>query len=104
MHYMRVTLDDKLFGHFDAAKFGDATNIVTTQVNQHQMLGKLFRIIPQLGLKCAIMLRRFAPLAGTGNRPHGDFATLLPHQNFGRCAHYMELAHVEIKHIRRRVD
>ena len=53
MMYRRERLDDKQLRHAHAAGFGDAANIVTHQVDDHQVLGAIFR-------RCGEFLRLLA--------------------------------------------
>ena len=47
MHDVAVALDDELLGDRHAAIGGDAADIVAAKVQQHEVLGDLFRIVEQ---------------------------------------------------------
>ena len=80
MHDMRITLNHHLLGNFYAADFCDAADIIAPQVDEHQMLRQLFGVAAQFLFKFAITFGRRSAFARAGDRPHGDFVALLPHQ------------------------
>jgi hypothetical protein len=43
MMHRRERLDDKQLRHAHAARYGDAANIVTHQIDDHQVFGAVFR-------------------------------------------------------------
>ena len=108
MHHMTVTLDHKGFGHFDATNLCDAANVVTRQINQHDVFGTLFRIVDEFELCSLVCFWRCATWTRSCQGTDGDFLALrrvfLAHQNFRRCAHYMGVAQVVVIHIRARVE
>ena len=104
VHHMAVTLHHKRLSHFDAACFGDAADVVTGEVNQHDVLCALFGVVDQLDLCRLVRLRRRAAWTGARQRPNGDLLTLrrglLAHQNLGRSTHHVGVAEVVVIHIR----
>ena len=108
MHHMAVAFHHKGFRHFDAANLCDATDIVTRQINQHDMFGTLFRIVDEFELCSLVCFWRGAAWTRTSQWADGDFLAFrrvfLTHQNFWRCAHYMGIAQVVVIHIRARVE
>jgi hypothetical protein len=87
-----------------AAGLGDAADVVARQVDQHQVLGALLRVGQQLGLGAPCRLGRGAARPGAGQRADGDLVALgrafLAHQDLGRRAHDLEVAHVVEVHVR----
>ena len=108
VHHVRVALDREGLGHLDAAGLGDAADVVARQVDQHQVLGALLRVGAQLGLERLVLLGRRAARARAGERPDRHLVALgrvlLAHQDLGRGADDLEVAHVVEVHVRRRVQ
>ena len=48
VHDMAVALHHKGFGDLHRARFGNAPNVVTRQINQHDVLGAFFGVVNQL--------------------------------------------------------
>ncbi len=95
MHDVGVVLDDELFGDLDTADLGDAADIVAPEIEQHQMLGALLGIAEQFGGKLAILRRRGATPARTGNRTDGDPPVAQPYQDLRTRSHDGETAEIE---------
>ncbi len=112
MHHVAVTLYAESFGHFHAADFGNATDVIARQVDQHHVLGSLFRIVDQFHLGRMVQLRAGAARPGAGQGPNGNFLPGLPvayhllltHQNLGRRPHHMEVAKVVVIHVRTGIE
>ena len=100
---MAVAFDDEFLGRFHRADLRHPASVVAAQIQEHQMLGQLFRVGQQFGLERAILFRRFSPWPGPGNRPDGDFAIEDPHQNFRAGPDHLKTTEVEKEHERRRV-
>ena len=105
---MAVALDHKGFCHFDAARLGNAANVVTRQVDEHDVLGALLGVVEEFLLDGAISLFRGAARARARQRADGDFLSLghvlVPHQNFGRRTHHLKVAEVVVVHVRAGVE
>ena len=87
VHHVRIALHFESLGDLHAARAGDAAYVIARQINQHQVLGALFGVLPQFGLQCSVLLGRAAtwPSARQGANRH--FAAvigqaLFSHQNF----------------------
>ncbi len=101
MHHMRVTLDDHLVGELHAAHFSDAAHVVATQIDEHEMLGKLLRIGEQVLLQ-GLVFRFVGPaLARAGDGAHGDRAVFQAHQDLRRGADHVEALQVQVIHVGR---
>ena len=81
VHDLAVALDEERVGHTDTADARDASGIVAPEVEEHQVLGPLLGVGLQLGFQRQVLLGRGAARAGAGDRPHGDRAALLAHQD-----------------------
>ncbi len=105
---MRVALDGKGLGDLDAAGARDAADVVAGEVDEHEVLGALLRVGQQLFLHAQVELGRGAARAGAGDRADRDLRplrrVLVAHQDLGRRADDLELAHVVEVHVRRRVE
>ena len=104
MHHIGITLDHHLLGEFDATGASHSTDVVTAQVDQHQVLGDFLGIGQQVLFQGQVSLLVGTTRAGAGNRAHGDQAIFQAHQHLRRAADHVEVAEVEEVHIRRRVD
>ena len=74
MHDVRVTFDDEFVGDLDAAGLGHATDVIATQVEQHQMLGTFFGVGQQFGCQGFVLHDCRTTFARPRNRPQGDAA------------------------------
>jgi len=84
MHHMRITLHDHLVREFDTADFRHPSGIVSSQIDEHQMLRQLLWVGQQFGFQIYILLFRVATATGTRNRSHGHFAIFQAHQDLWR--------------------
>ena len=100
---MAVALHRKRLGHFHRAGFRDAPNVVARQVDQHHVFGTFFGVVDQLVFGSEIGFGGGRPWAGASQGADGDLVALgggfLPHQNFRRSPHHMEVAQVVVIHI-----
>ena len=109
VHDVAVTLDHKGFCHLDATSLCDAANVVACQIDQHDMLSALLGVIHQFLLNDLVLFGCGTTRAGAGQRPDGDgfspagFA-LVPHQNFGRGPHHLEVTKMVVVHIRTGIE
>ena len=107
VHHMAVALYAEGLGHLDAAGFGNTSDVIARQVDQHHMLGALLWVIDQFGLGRPVLRQARAARPGAGQRPDGDFLLglragrhgFLAHQNLGTGAHHMEISQVVVIHI-----
>ena len=67
MHDMAVTFNNQQIAYLNGSTFGHPAYIVSSQVNQHQVLGPLLGISEQLFFKGLVFLRGSATFSGTGN-------------------------------------
>ena len=109
VHHVRVALDDEGVGHLDAAGLRDAADVVARQVDQHQVLGALLRVGRAARSRCARSASGEAPrgrVPASGRivilLAFGD--VLVAHQDLGRRADDLEVAHVVEVHVGRRVE
>src|SRR5690606_19508279 len=50
VHHVRIAFDDHLLGELHRTGLGDAADVVTAEIDQHQVLGELLGIGEQLAL------------------------------------------------------
>ena len=107
VHDVAVTLHRKSLGDLDRAGLGDATDVIARQIDQHDVLGALFRVIDQLLLGRLVSFGRGRARPRTSQRADGDFFAVhavddgffLPHQNLRRGPDHMEITEVVVVHV-----
>ncbi len=104
MHHVRIALDDHLVRHPHGAGLRDTTRVIAAQVDQHQMLGDFLGVGEQVLLQREVFLGGLAPAPSAGDGTDGDQPLLQPHQDFRRGTDDMEIAKVQLEHVRRRVE
>ena len=104
MHDMRITLDKHLFRYCDRTNFGDSPRVITTQIDQHQVFGKLLGVGQQLLLQDKILGLGGPAFAGSCQWSNRNFTIIYPGQNFRRGADHVVIAKIEIHHVRRRIE
>ncbi len=104
MHNVRITLRRHVLGHAHTARFGHPADIVAPEIHQHHVLGPLLGIGQEFLFERGILLPGCTPWARSGYRPDRDHAAFQSHQDFRRSAHDMEVRHVKVEHVRRRIQ
>ena len=99
MHDMRIALDDHFLGQPDAADAADPPRVVTSQIDQHQMLGQFLGVGQQVFFQRQILGLVPAARTGAGDRAHGDHAIFQAHQDLGRRPDDIKVVQVEIEHV-----
>jgi hypothetical protein len=69
---MTVSFDRHEFRDTDRAVIGDPPDIISSEINKHQMLSSFFRIRKQLFAEELILLNRTASLSGSRDWPNLD--------------------------------
>ena len=69
VHDVAVALDVCKIVHIDRAAAADAPEVVAPEVDQHQVLGVLLRVVAQRLLALLILLPRRAARLRPGDRP-----------------------------------
>ncbi len=72
MHHLAVAFDEEFIGDIDTADGRNASDIVSSKIEQHQMLGAFLRIGEQFTLQRRILMRRRTARPRAGNRTDGD--------------------------------
>ena len=100
---MAVSLNHKGFSDLHATNLCDASDVVSGQINQHDMLGSLFGVGEQLFFCLQVFLHRGPPGPSPSQGANGDLLSLrdglLSDQNFRRRADHVEVSHVVVKHV-----
>jgi len=78
---VRVAFDLHLLTHLDRPGLGDPADIITAEVDQHQVLGAFLLVGQQLGLEGGIFGLVGTARPGAGDRPHRHLAVLEPGQD-----------------------
>ena len=80
---MAVSLERHQLVDVHGAELGDATDIVAGQVDQHDVLGNLFRVLLQLAGHAPIVVVVTPAATGTGDRPADHLAAEHLHHRLG---------------------
>ena len=83
-----------------AAAFGDPSQVVSRQVNEHHVLGVLLRVRKQFLLQGHILPAGRTARPRSRDGPERSMAVIEAHQRFGRRARYLQGAGFEEKHVR----
>ena len=78
MHDMRITLDKHLFRYRDRTNFRDSPRVITTQIDQHQVFGKLLGVGQQFLLQDKVLGLGGPAFAGSGQWSNGNFTIIHP--------------------------
>ena len=99
MHDMGIPLDCHHVCHRHAAGHGNPSDVVSPEVDQHQVFGELFRVGQQFLGQIGIFLSGLAPVACPGDRPQGDHPVFEPDQDFRGRSGDVEIAEIEVVHV-----
>ena len=104
MHHVGITLHHHFIGKLYTANFSHSARIISTQVNQHKMLGQFFRISQQFFFHCQIFLLGITTSARASDWPDGNRIILKTNQDFRRRTDYLEIVQIKEIHVRRRIE
>jgi len=96
MHHVAVALDYEALGHLDRADLGHAADVVAAKVQQHEVLGPLFRVGKQRLGQRLVLLRCCAAARRAGNRPDRHLSATDADQDLRARADQREVAEVEV--------
>ncbi|MOA25028.1 hypothetical protein D3C78_1457300 [compost metagenome] len=99
MHDMRVTFNFHKGITFDGAEFRHPSNIIASEIDEHQMLGTFLLVSKQLQLKRFVLLRRFAAWPRPGNRHRLYTVAVHLDKCLGRSTDNDFITHFQIVHI-----
>ncbi len=101
MHYVGIPLDDHKLGDADRAVLTYAPQVVAPQVDQHHMLGALFRVREQLGLQPLILLWIDPAPPRPRDRVQLRHSVLQSHQHLGRGSDQLGRSKIDKEHVGR---
>ena len=104
MNHVGVALDGHQFVDFDAADRRDAADVVSTEIDQHDVFGPFLRVGKQIGFELAFFFRRGAAPARAGDRAELDGVAGEPHHGFRRRADDPQIFQLQVKHVGRWID
>ena len=104
VHHVAVALERHHLVDLLGAEADDPADVVAGQVDEHDVLGELLRVLAQLGRQAPVVLVGAAPAAGAGDRPGDDLAVEQLHHRLGRRADERDLGVAQEVHVRARVD
>ncbi|KIU01577.1 hypothetical protein QU38_00915, partial [Staphylococcus aureus] len=96
VHHMAVELDRVAVGDPHAPGVRDAADIVTAQIEQHQMLGAFLGIGEQAGAVLFVFRRGLAARAGAGDRADRHFAVAHADEDLRARSRQREARQVEM--------
>ena len=91
-------------GHADRAVFADPSEVVPSQIDEHDVLGALLLVALQLFGEPEVFLVVRAARARAGDRMRFHAPSLDTHEHFRRRPDNGETAHPHEVHVGRRVD
>ena len=101
---MRVALDvgESIDAH--GARRGDATDVVATEVDEHDVLGDLLFVVQKFVFEFEVLGLVDAARARARDRPVAHQSVVHAHQHLGRGADDLDLAGVQQVHVGRRIE
>ena len=85
---------------FDGTELTDLAKIVSSEVNEHIVLGKLLLILKKLLLECLVLFGCLAAGSCACKRECVKDAVLKLYERLGRCACDLNIRSREIEHVR----
>ena len=104
VHHVAVALERQQLVHVHGAEAGDAADVVAGQVDQHDVLGHLLGVLPQLAGHAPVVLVGAPPTAGAGDGPGDHPPAQQLHHRLGRGPDDGDLRMAEEVHVRAGVD
>ena len=104
MHNMRIALDLHKLGYLNCAWLADSPDIITPQVNEHDMLSALLLVVSELFFQSRILGGVLAAAAGAGDGMGGYRAIFNSYQKLGGGSRDIEITQVKVVHVGRRVN
>jgi len=103
MHHVGIALDDHELVHLHTAVGGHASDVVSPEINEHEVFGALLGIVEEIFGEGLIFGFRAPARPGAGDGTHLDGAFLEPDENLGRGTDEGLVPQAEIEEIGRRV-
>ena len=104
VHHVGVTLEHHQLFDLLGAELHHPAHVVAGEVDEHDVLGALLRVLGQLGGHAPVVALGAAPAAGPGDGTADDPAVEQLHHRLGRRADQRRLGVAHEVHVRRRVD
>ena len=95
VHEVRVALDVGQSIDAHGARLGDATDVVATEVDEHDVLGDLLLVVQQFVFEFQVLGLVHAARPRAGDRPVAHQPVVHAHQHLGRRADDLDLARVQ---------
>ena len=103
MHDVAVPLDHHHIADSHTPILGDSPQVVSCEIDQHDMLGPLLRVGEQLLSQRPIFFFRRAATTRACERPDRHLALFHSHHDLGRTAHQRTMGRSQQEHERRRI-
>ena len=102
MHHVREAFDIHHLGHFYRAIIADASQVIPSQIDQHNVFSALFGIVDQFLFQLKVFFLAGAATSGAGDRAIVGDAVFEANQHLRRCAHQVQVvAEFQQEHIGR---
>ena len=101
---MRVAFDFELLGDAHGTWSADASDIIATEVEQHDVLSDLLFVGEQFGGKRFIFLGSRSARSRSGDRVDGNLTIYRLDEQFGRGTDNLETVEIQVEHVRRGID
>ena len=101
---MAVSLESHKFIDIHSSKFGNTSNIISSQVNKHHMLGTFFGVLFQFARQFAILLVIYSAFSCARNRSTHNATVAQLHHRLGRRANDRHVIVFHVIHVRTRVN
>ena len=85
-------LDHKFFRGMDGADLGNAAHIISSEVQQHQVLGQFLLITQKVRFQCTVLVRGRATLSRSCDWSDCHFFIEDAYKDLGTCADDLEAA------------
>jgi len=91
MHNMRIAFYIHKLSYLDCARLANSPDVITPQVNEHDMLSALLFIVPELFFKSQVFGDILTPTASAGDGVIGYYAILDSDQKLGGSSYNIEI-------------
>ena len=104
MHHVGVFFDEHQIVHPNRSVFADSSQVVPSQIDEHQMLRTLLFVLDQFLLKPFFLFQVLASATGPGDRSVFKIPSLDLHQHLRRGSRHMQVAPFQVEHVGRGID
>ena len=103
MHHVTVVLDLHQLGHAYGARLTHPSDVVATEVDEHNVLGALLLVGEQVGTQAHVLGEVHAARPGTSQWTGEDLVPFHAHERLRRTTHERHIGGAHVEHVRRGV-